>query len=312
MELTKDTNILVVLGGPSTEAEVSRRTGAAVAQALQAAGYPAEVLEFVPATAQADMIAAAPEVVFNALHGRYGEDGAIQHILEMSGIPYTGSGPVASAVTMDKVVSKRLLMPAGLPTAEFTAYTEQQTREEICADIRTRFGLPVVIKAPQQGSTIGIRVVHTAEELAPAVDEAFRYDSFIMAERFLAGDEFTASVLNGKVLPLIQIVPHSGMYDYTSKYTAGATDYLVPAPISPELTQEMQELAKQAYELMGCCGVARVDFMTDAAGKPYILELNTVPGMTTTSLVPKAAQAVGIDFTELCEEILRTAACGKL
>lgn len=312
MELTKDTNILVVLGGPSTEAEVSRRTGAAVAQALQAAGYPAEVLEFVPATAQADMIAAAPGVVFNALHGRYGEDGAIQHILEMSGIPYTGSGPVASAVTMDKVVSKRLLMQAGLPTAEFTAYTEQQTREEICADIRARFGLPVVIKAPQQGSTIGIRVVHTTEELAPAVDEAFRYDSFIMAERFLAGDEFTASVLNGKVLPLIQIVPHSGMYDYTSKYTAGATDYLVPAPISPELTQEMQELAKQAYELMGCCGVARVDFMTDAAGKPYILELNTVPGMTTTSLVPKAAQAVGIDFTELCEEILRTAACGKL
>ncbi|MCI5837387.1 MAG: D-alanine--D-alanine ligase [Veillonellaceae bacterium] len=312
MKLTKDTKILVVLGGPSTEAEVSRRTGAAVAQALQTAGYPVEVLEFVPATAQADIIAAAPGVVFNALHGRYGEDGAIQHILEMSGIPYTGSGPVASAVTVDKVVSKRLLMQAGLPTAEFTAYTEQQTREEICADIRARFTFPVVIKAPQQGSTIGIRVVHTAEELAPAVDEAFRYDSFIMAERFLAGDEFTASVLNGKVLPLIRIVPHSGMYDYTAKYTAGATDYLVPAPISPELTQEMQALAKQAYELMGCCGVARVDFMTDTAGKPYILELNTVPGMTTTSLVPKAAQAVGIDFTELCEDILRTAACGKL
>lgn len=312
MELTKETKILVVLGGPSTEAEVSRRTGAAIAEALRTAGYPVDVLEFVPATAQADIVAAAPDVVFNALHGRYGEDGAIQHILEMSGIPYTGSGPIASAVTMDKIISKRLLIQAGLPTAEFSVYTAQQAREEICADIRARFTLPVVIKAPQQGSTIGIRVVHTVEELAPAVEEAFRYDTWILAETFLSGDEFTASVLNGEALPLIQIVPHSGVYDYTSKYTAGATDYLVPAPISPELTATMQDLAKRAYELMGCRGVARVDFMTDAAGKPYILELNTVPGMTTTSLVPKAAGAVGLDFTGVCEEILRTAACGKL
>ncbi|MDU2417531.1 D-alanine--D-alanine ligase [Negativicoccus succinicivorans] len=307
---TKD--ILVVMGGPSTEAEVSRRTGAAIAQALAEGGYKVTTLEFNPRTFLNDVQKVQPQVVFNALHGKYGEDGAIQNVLEMLGIPYTGSGPLASALTMDKVISKRLFVQSDLPTAPFSIYRQEEEMEMIVADILERFTLPVVIKAANQGSTIGVSVIHEASEVARAVQDAFKYDPWIVVESYLFGDEFTASVLNGEALPVIQIVPHSGVYDYASKYTAGATDYLVPAPIDNSLQVQLQELAQQTYRLMNCEGVARVDFMTDEKGNPFILEVNTVPGMTVTSLVPKAANAVGMDFLTLCEAILSTAGCKKL
>ncbi len=230
----------------------------------------------------------------------------------MLGIPYTGSGPLASALTMDKVISKRLLVQAGLPTAPFSIYRQEEEMEMIVEDVLERFTLPVVIKAANQGSTIGVSVIHEASEVARAVQDAFKYDPWILVEGYLAGDEFTASVLSGEALPVIQIVPHSGVYDYASKYTAGATDYLVPAPIDDRLKEQLQELARQTYRLMNCEGVARVDFMTDDKGNPFILEVNTVPGMTVTSLVPKAAGAVGMDFLALCEAILSTAGCKKL
>lgn len=311
-QLNKDDKVVVVYGGPSSEREVSLRTGTAIAEALAKAGYQVEKIDFAPARFMAQMQEIQPQVVFNALHGHYGEDGAIQNMLEMLGIPYTGSGPVASAITMDKVISKRLFAQAELPTSEFTVYMREQALEEIKADIQARFSFPVVLKAPNQGSTIGVHIVHEESELDDAFRDVFSYDSWALVEKFLEGDEFTVSVLNGEVLPVIQIVPHSGMYDYASKYTVGATDYLVPAPISHELQTRMQELSVRAYRTMGCNGVARVDFMTDADGEPYILEINTVPGMTETSLVPKAAAAVGKDFTTLCENILSTADCGKL
>ena len=230
----------------------------------------------------------------------------------MLGIPYTGSGPLASALTMDKVISKRLFVQSDLPTAPFSIYRQEEEMEMIVADILERFTLPVVIKAANQGSTIGVSVIHEASEVARAVQDAFKYDPWIVVEEYLFGDEFTASVLNGESLPVIQIVPHSGVYDYASKYTAGATDYLVPAPIDNSLQVQLQELAQQTYRLMNCEGVARVDFMTDEKGNPFILEVNTVPGMTVTSLVPKAANAVGMDFLTLCEAILSTAGCQKL
>lgn len=308
----KTKNILVVMGGPSTEAEVSRRTGAAIVQALAEGGYKVTTLEFNPRTFLNDVQKVQPQVVFNALHGKYGEDGAIQNVLEMLGIPYTGSGPLASALTMDKVISKRLFVQSDLPTAPFSIYRQEEEMEIIVADILERFTLPFVIKAANQGSTIGVSVIHEASEVARAVQDAFKYDPWIVVEAYLFGDEFTASVLNGEALPVIQIVPHSGVYDYASKYTAGATDYLVPAPIDNSLQVQLQELAQQTYRLMNCEGVARVDFMTDEKGNPFILEVNTVPGMTVTSLVPKAANAVGMDFLTLCEAILSTAGCKKL
>ncbi len=304
--------IWVVMGGPSSEAEVSRRTGTAISEALRAAGYLIKAVEFTPATFMQELEADPPALVFNALHGKYGEDGAIQHLLEMMKIPYTGSGPLASAITMDKVISKRLFREAGLPTAPFSEYRKGSPVAEIAADILERFSLPVVLKAAEQGSTIGITVVRTEAELVPAIENALAHDSWMLAEAYLGGDEFTVSILNRRALPVIQIVPHSGMYDYASKYTAGATDYLVPAPIADGLRNTLQELAEKACYALGCRGVARVDFMTDGEGKPFILEINSVPGMTETSLVPKAANAEGISFTALCEAILESADVRKL
>lgn len=311
-QLNKEDKIVVVYGGPSSEREVSLRTGTAIAEALTRAGYRVEKIDFEPVRFMEDMQKIQPQVVFNALHGHFGEDGAIQHMLEMLGIPYTGSGPIASAITMDKVIAKRLFAQATLPTSDFAVYMCEQPLAEIQADIQMKFSFPLVVKAPNQGSTIGIHIIHKETELEDALRDVFSYDRWALVEKFLEGDEFTVSVLNGEALPVIQIVPHSGVYDYASKYTVGATDYLVPAPIRTELQERMQELSVRAYRAMGCNGVARVDFMTDSAGEPYILEINTVPGMTETSLVPKAAAAVGKDFTALCENILSTADCGKL
>lgn len=304
--------IWVVMGGPSSEAEVSRRTAKAVGDALTNAGYRVELIEFEPATFTQRLQENPPACVFNALHGKYGEDGAIQHVLEMMNIPYTGSGPLASAITMDKVISKRLFQQAGLPTAPFSVYRKEMSARDIAADIVQKFSFPVVLKAAEQGSTIGITVVHRQEELESAIDDALDHDAWMLAEAYLGGHEYTVSVLNRQALPVIQIVPHSGTYDYASKYTAGATDYLVPAPIEESLQREMQELAVKACYEFGCCGVARVDFMTNVEGRPFILEINSVPGMTETSLVPKAAKAAGIGFNELCESILKSTAVHKL
>lgn len=304
--------IWVVMGGPSSEAEVSRRTAQAIGNALTAAGHRIEMVEFAPGAFVQRLEKEPPAVVFNALHGKYGEDGAIQHLLEMMNIPYTGSGPLASAVTMDKVISKRLFQQAGLPTAPFAEYRKDMPAAEIATDIMERFSFPVVLKAAEQGSTIGITIVRSQEELVPAIEKALAHDAWMLAEAYLGGKEFTVSILDDRALPVIQIVPHSGMYDYESKYTVGATDYLVPAPIEDALRDEMQELAEKACHALGCRGVARVDFMTDAQGRPFVLEINSVPGMTETSLVPKAAKAAGIDFVELCETILQSASVRKL
>lgn len=308
----KDKHIIVLMGGPSAEAEVSRRTGAAIAEALESKGYTVSTLELNSRTLLQDIERLGGDVVFNAIHGRYGEDGALQGLLEMAEIPYTGSGIMAHSVGMNKKVSKDIFKGAQIPTAISRSYNGTlESKDDIIASIKEQFSLPVVVKAATQGSSIGVVIVKEESDLVEAVTEALTYDPILVVEQFLNGREFTVSVLDGKALPVIEIRPHSGEYDYESKYTVGATEYLVPAPIDEDMTKAMQAIGELVYAEVQGSGVIRVDIMTDDENNMYVLEYNTVPGMTETSLVPKAAREVGIEFPDLCEKILLTASYGK-
>lgn len=304
----KNKKIAVVMGGPSAEREVSLNTGNAILQALKEKGYQVIGIDLDPQRIASQLQEEKIELVFNAIHGKFGEDGALQGALDMMGIPYTGSGVLASAITMDKSISKRLLAAANLPTAPSEIYDQYSLKvADICEDIKKKFSFPLVVKAAEQGSSIGVYILNSADELAEAVTKAFSYCRHIVVEAFIDGSELTIAVMGNKeahALPIIEIVPHSGRYDYHSKYTKGATEYIVPARLDAEVMLHLQKLAEQTYQLFGCQGIARVDFMMDKAKRPYILEVNTIPGMTATSLVPKAAAAIGLAFGDLCEKLL--------
>lgn len=300
------------MGGPSTEAEVSRNTGTSVANALKSIGYTVIPMEYDPHHVVENLKAAGAEVVFIALHGKYGEDGTIQSVLELARIPYTGSGVTSSAITMDKIMSSHLFKQAGLPMAHSRAYFLKDGKEQVMESILSEFAFPVVLKPACEGSTIGIEIVKQKEDLPAALNRVFKVEPRILAEDYLDGGEFTVSVLDGKALPVIQICPHSGQYDYHSKYTKGATDYIVPAPISEELSRAMSDIAVTGYRICECQGAVRFDFKTDKEGHPFVLEANSIPGMTATSLVPKAAAAQGISFPRLCEMILMEAGLDKV
>lgn len=310
--ITKDSKIIVLMGGLSAEAEISRSTGSAICEALQSLGYHAQTMEYVPSHVVEDLKNAEADVVYIALHGKYGEDGTIQGVLELAGIPYTGSGVSSSAITMDKIFSSRLFKQAGLPMAKSKPYYLTEGKVPVLNDILDTFDFPVVLKPACEGSTIGIEIVREKEMLPEQLDRVFQVEPRILAEAYLDGEEFTVAVLEGKALPVIHICPHSGQYDFHSKYTKGATDYIVPADIKPELALEMQRLAEKGFSVAECRGAVRFDFRTDKAGHPYLLEANSIPGMTATSLVPKAAKASGISFPELCERILLGAGVGKV
>lgn len=306
----KNQVVAVVMGGPSAEREVSLNTGAAIANALREYGYTNVVeIDLDPRNFGKQLAESKAEVVFNAVHGLYGEDGRLQTLLEIREMPYTGSGMIASVSCMDKVITKRMLRDAGISTPACLIVNKKESG--IKEKIMQRFSLPVVIKPASQGSSIGVEIVKEEKQLDEALANAFKYSRDILVEEFIGGKELTVSMMqkDGEVvaLPVIHIAPHSGMYDYHSKYTKGATEYICPADLDEETTKKVQEISKQAYEVLSCSGVARADVMLDEEGNGYVLEINTVPGMTATSLVPKAAAAAGISFPELCNIILQSA-----
>lgn len=309
--MNKNDVVAVIMGGPSAEREISLITGAAIAGALREKGYNVAEIDLEPKKLAEQLEVCGAKVVFNAVHGMYGEDGRLQTLLEMLEMPYTGSGMLASALGMDKAASKRIMQAADISTPKALIFVKGEARDftgEILAAFKK---MPVVVKPATQGSSIGVEIVKNEADIAAAMQKAFTYSREVVVEEFIQGKELTVSIMqvDGKAvaLPVINIVPHSGVYDFHSKYTKGETEYLVPAPLDEVTTRQVQELAVATYRVLGCSGVARVDVMLDEAGKGYVLEANTVPGMTATSLVPKAAAAVGISFPELCEKILLSA-----
>ena len=304
--------IVVVMGGPSTEAEVSRRSGKAILHALLEKGYQAEALELDPPNFPQQIKASGADFVFNALHGKYGEDGIIQGTLDMMGIPYTSSGVMAAAVTMDKVATKRFFMAEGIPPPRAHTYFRfEYSKRNLAQEIIEEFGVPVVVKASSQGSSIGVVIVEQPEELEAALEEAFKYDHEILVEEFIKGRELTVAVWGNEehqeALPIIEITTVTGRYDYEAKYKAGASAHIIPAPLPAEVSKAVEDIAIRAFAVCGCVGMARVDFMLDELNEPYAIEINTVPGMTETSLVPDAGRAAGIQFPDLCAKILAMA-----
>ncbi|PLX80758.1 MAG: D-alanine--D-alanine ligase [Desulfuromonas sp.] len=298
-EELKKKQVAVLMGGMSGEREVSLRTGKAILGALQQEGYRAVGID-VGRDLPVRLAEAKADCAFVALHGRYGEDGSVQGMLELLGIPYTGSGVLASALAMDKALTKQLLLHHELPTPGYHLLTSGGDPGELIEKCRH---FPVVVKPVREGSTIGITIARDRKELESGLIEALRYDDTVMVEDFIDGLEVTVGVLGGEALPIIQIVPEQGFYDYTAKYTPGKTEFILPAPLEPRLYNRVQEVAERACRILGCRGAARVDFMVRQR-ECFCLEVNTVPGMTATSLLPKAATEAGIPFPELVQRIL--------
>lgn len=329
--------ITVLMGGTSSERDVSLATGIRCGRALEQVGH--EVAFVDPARgpisdaelrelSSGTVVKTAPpseealrqmarealprlasniprrgdtDVVFLGLHGGYGEDGTIQALLDLSGVPYTGSGHLGSALAMDKDVSKQLFKQGGVSTADWIMAPATEN------EVRARLGFPVIVKPSKQGSTVGLSIVREPGQLRAAIDEAFRFDDEVMIEQFIAGRELTVGILGGEALPVGEILPKHEIYDYECKYTAGMATEVFPAELSADETARVQHEARKAFRALKLGGCARIDFRMAADGTFYCLEANTLPGMTQTSLVPQAAAAAGIAFPELCDRIARLA-----
>jgi D-alanine-D-alanine ligase len=295
----------VLMGGQSAEREVSLKTGHAVHAALRRRGYEAVTIDVDAAVVQR-LRRHKVELAFMALHGPGGEDGTIQGLLEVLGIPYTGSGVRASAIAMHKGTAKVMLESFGIPVPPGTVLHAGEKRHP---KKLPPVGLtwPVVVKPASQGSTIGVSIVRLASQWRRALREAHRHDRDAVIESYIPGRELTVSVLAGQPLPAIEIVAPGGFYDYKAKYQKGQTHYRCPAPLPARVSRRLRDLAVQAYEAMGCEGAIRVDFRVTSRGQPYVLEINTTPGMTETSLLPMAASQAGIEYDALTERILASA-----
>ncbi|MDH2918159.1 MAG: D-alanine--D-alanine ligase [Sideroxydans sp.] len=297
--------VAVLFGGKSAEREVSLKSGAAVLAALQRSGVDAHAFDPAERNLQ-ELYDQGFARAFIALHGRLGEDGTVQGALELLGIPYTGSGVLASALGMDKWRSKLVWQAAGLPIPKF-----QMLKADFdAAEVVKNLGLPLFVKPACEGSSVGISKVKSVGELAAAYAEAVKYDTLVMAESFVGGGEFTAAILGDTALPVIRIVPANEFYDFEAKYLRDDTRYLCPCELTAAQESEMQHLAKQAFALIGGQGWGRVDFLMSEDGKPYVLEANTSPGMTDHSLVPMAARHAGISFEQLVLKVLESAHVG--
>lgn len=350
--------ITVLMGGTSAERDVSMASGVRVAEALRSRGHEVlsvdtahgilsapdeqallggKIVKTIPPDVQAlvRLNAQLPatlrslpetEVVFLALHGGQGEDGTLQALLDLTGVPYTGSGHLASALAMDKDLSKHLFRAAGVPTADWlmagsgwqvagsgnsgqrpAASGRNDARRQFIAQVELDLGLPVVVKPSKQGSTVGLSVVKEIGKLDAAIEEAFKYDDEVMVERFVPGRELTVGILGDEALPVGEIIPVHEIYDYECKYTAGMAREIFPADLTSEETRTVQELARRAFRALKLRGYARIDFRMSPDGVFYCLEANTLPGMTALSLIPQAAVAAGISFPELCERIVQLA-----
>lgn len=303
----KQQKIAVLLGGNSAEREVSLISGAAVLEALRSEGFDAYPVD--PKTFPLEELKKQGfERVFNILHGRGGEDGSLQGLLEQLGIPYTGCGVMASALTMDKLRTKLLWRAVGLPVAEMEVVTRQTRANLDPQAVVAKLGLPLMVKPSLEGSSVGLTKVKQVDELNAAVDLALTHDDTVLIEEWLAGDEFSVPVLNGEVLPSILIKPMGEFYDYEAKYLSDKTQYFCPSGLSEQREQELRDLVKQAYDIVGCRGWSRIDVMADANGKFRLVEVNTNPGMTSHSLFPMAAKVVGYSFSQLVVKILELSA----
>jgi len=300
--------VAVLAGGRSAEREVSLKSGAQVGAGLRAAGHEPELVDLDEHTW--DVLRDGRfDVVFVALHGRFGEDGTVQGMLELLGIPYTGSGVLASALCLDKPLSSRLLRDEGFAVPEFIEIDSDEARTGPPAEVeKGALGWPLVIKPAREGSTIGLTIAADVDAAADGVRLAAQYDRRVLCQRFVAGTEVTVGVLQApelQVLPTLEIVSENPVYDYDAKYTAGRSHHIIPARIPPAARDACADVAGRAFRLFGCDGMARVDVIVDEAGVPWMLEVNTVPGLTEVSLLPDAARAAGIEFPDLCDRLAR-------
>ncbi|HEY5600122.1 MAG TPA: D-alanine--D-alanine ligase [Candidatus Manganitrophaceae bacterium] len=298
----------VLMGGMSAEREISLKTGKAISAALARLGYLQQALDVdsdAPLTLRREKI----EVAFIALHGRYGEDGAIQGLLEWMKIPYTGSGVLASALGMDKIASHKIFLSNQIPVPPFYVLEEKAAPRFETASLP--FGLPLVVKPACEGSSVGVTIVSEAGALPGALKSAFRYGPRILIEKYVRGMEVQVGILGETALGAIHIQPKTPFYDYTAKYVPGMSKHTFPAPLPPHVYEKVLALGLEAHRVLGCSGYSRVDLLVDPEMNPFVLEVNTLPGMTETSLLPEIAQGVGIDFDALVERILETASIGK-
>ena len=322
--------VVVLMGGNSSEREVSLSSGNNIADALERNGHevlridtvlPIGQLEYTLETSAQDIlkgdqnlvylltdpIVKSADFIFNALHGGSGENGVVQGILKMLGYRFNGSGAEGCAIAMDKVVSKMIFEKNDIPTPRWLYFERDNGLDyrEIIESITHAFDFPLVIKPGHEGSTVGLTIVKNKSRLKTAIDEAWKYNSVFLVEEYISGRELTVAVLGDKALPVVEICPSHGIYDYECKYKSGLSEYIVPADIVAELSKRIQKLTVDAFRLLRCFGYGRMDLRLSEDNKPYFLEMNTLPGMTSTSLVPKAAKAVGLSFEDLLEKIIR-------
>lgn len=311
MEINESTKkqlgrIGVLMGGPSSEREISLKSGKAVFEAFKQLGLDAAAIDIKTDTIEENINLIKSydiDCAFLALHGRFGEDGQIQHILDSINLPYTGSGVEASKLAMDKVLSRKVFEANGLTVPRYKVFE----RTSFLARWSNHLGFPLVIKPATHGSSIGLSIIEKEEDLVKAVDLAFSFDDRIIIEEYIKGRELTVGILEERALPVIEIIPKKAFFDFEAKYQPGLTEYVVPAQLKEEVAERTKKAALSAHQLLGCSGCSRVDLILNQNEIPFVLEVNTIPGLTSTSLLPKAARCVGIEFSDLCLKLVRLA-----
>jgi D-alanine-D-alanine ligase len=304
--------IAVLYGGTSGEREVSLSSGKGIIQALKNNGHEVTGIDFHPERLK-EIIELNVDLVFIGLHGKFGEDGRVQGLLEMLGLPYVGSGVLASALAMDKAKAKQIFDSNDIPVAKSKVYTitDKTNLQDVEKEVNQVFKVPFVIKPNSEGSTLGLTIVENPEQILDGLKRAATSDDTILIEDFIQGREITVAVLGEKALPIIEIIPKNAYYDYESKYAAGGSEHIVPAPIDAQTTKTIQELAVKAHSVLGCKTYSRVDFILTEENQPVILEVNTLPGMTPTSLFPDAAKVIGLDYDSMIETFVKRSVGNK-